>query len=293
MPHRQAPAGRMSTVLGRKLGGELHRLRDTSGLSQPQAAAALTATQTKIAKIERGVSPVREPDLHTLCDLYGVARNSPLRNRFLALAHADRQRRRASGWWKEYSTLGDLVEYIQLEDGASTIRTYQNHLVPGLLQTAQYARAVASADDVWQDADEVEHFVQARLARQARLTRENPLHLHAVVCEAALRQQVGGRTTMRFQLQRLVEASAMPNVTLQVLPFSAGAHASMTGPFVIVGFDEPTSLDVVYVETAGTTLWLESEEDAERHRGLFDNVCRSALSPDESRTLISDLSEEM
>ena len=292
MASRQAATGRMSTVLGRKLGGELLQLREGSSLTQPQAAAALTATQTKIVKIERGFSPVRDPDLHALCDLYGLPRDSSTRDRLLALAQTDRERRRASGWWKEYSELGDLIEYFQLEDGASSIRSYQNQLVPGLLQTPQYARAVTVADDAWQDPDEIEQFVEARLARQARLAGDHPLQLWAVLSEAVLRQQVGGPAVMGEQLEHILRAAEMPNVKLQVLPFNAGAHAGMSGPFVIVGFEEPASLDVVYVETAGSTLWREREDDAQRHRGLFNSVRRSALSPEDSRALVSGLIKE-
>nr|WP_280672541.1 DUF5753 domain-containing protein [Kitasatospora sp. MAP12-44] len=270
----------------------LLELRDAKGLTQPQAAAALTATQTKIVKIERGFSPVRDPDIHALCDLYEVGRTDPLRSRLLGLAQADRERRRASGWWREYTELGDLVEYIQLEDGAASIRTYQNQLVPGLLQTPQYARAIAVADDAWQDPDEIEQFVQARLARQARLTDSRPLELWAVLSEAVLRQQVGGRDGMLEQLEHIFEATAMSNVKIQVLPFAVGAHASMNGTFVIVGFEEPASLDVVYLETASSTLWLERDQDASRHRGMFDGVRRSALSPEDSRALVSNLIKE-
>ncbi len=292
MANRQPAAGRLSTVLGRKLGGMLLELRDARGLTQPQAAAALTATQTKIVKIERGFSPVRDPDLHALCDVYGIERSDPLRNRLLGLAQADRERRRASGWWREYTELGDLVEYIQLEDGAASIRTYQNQLIPGLLQTPHYARAVAVAHEAWQDPDEIEQFVEARIARQARLTDQRPLELWAVLSEAVLRQQVGGQAAMRGQLEHLLDSTSLTNVKLQVLPFAAGAHASMSGPFVIVGFEEPASLDVVYLETAGSTLWLERDEDANRHRRLFDGVRRSALSPEDSRVLVCDLIKE-
>jgi hypothetical protein len=221
-----------------------------------------------------------------------VGRKSPTRTRLLALAKADRDRRRASGWWKEYTELGDLIEYIQLEDGAASIRTYQNQLIPGLLQTKQYARAVAVAHEAWQDPDEIEQFVAAKIARQARLTEEKPLQLWAILSEAVLRQEVGGIPIMREQYERLMDASAMPNVKLQVLPFKAGAHAAMTGPFVIVGFDEPAALDVVYLETVASSQWLEAEEDAHRHRGLFDSVRRAALSPEDSRTLVSDLIKE-
>ncbi|MFE9409359.1 helix-turn-helix domain-containing protein [Streptomyces sp. NPDC006704] len=282
----------MSTVLGRKLGGELLKLREAKKLTQPQAATFLTATQTKIVKIERGFSPVRDPDLHALCDLYDVGRDSPVRVRLLALAKADRERRRASGWWKEYTELGDLIEYIQLEDGASTLRTYQNQLIPGLLQTPEYARAVTVAHGAWQDPDEIEQFVQARLARQARLTDEKPIELWAILSEAALRQQVGGPATMRQQLERVLDAGEMQNVKIQVLPFKEGAHAAMSGPFVIVGFEEPAALDVVYLETVASTLWLEGEEDANRHRSLFDSVRRASLSPEDSRALVSSLIKE-
>ncbi|MCB5908639.1 helix-turn-helix domain-containing protein [Streptomyces pinistramenti] len=292
MTTQQASAVRKSTVLGRKLGGELLKLRVAQGLTQPQAAKHLTATQTKVAKIERGAVPVRDPDLHALCDLYGLERVGPARDRLLALAKADRERRRAKGWWEEYTDLGDLLEYIQLEAGASRIRTFQNQLVPGLLQTPEYARAVVVADDVWEDPDEVDRFVSARIDRQARLTEDKPLELWAVLSEAVLRQQVGGPTVMRGQLERLVEASTMPNVKLQVWPFEAAAHASMSGPFVIVGFEEPAALDVIHVETAGSRLWLEREDDANRHRGLFDSVRRQALSPDDTRARLASFIKE-
>lgn len=292
MTNRRGDAGRRSTVLGRKLGGELLSLREAKKLTQPQAAAALTATQTKIVKIERGFSPVRDPDLNELCDLYGVERNGAAHERLLALAKADRERRRASGWWKEYTELGDLVEYIQLEDGAASIRTFQNQLIPGLLQTAKYARAVAAAHVSWEDPDEIDQFVGSKVARQARLTDEKPLELWAILSEAVLRQEVGGTATMQEQLDHLMEVSAMPNVRLQVLPYKAGAHAAMSGPFVIVGFEEPAALDVVYLETVAASQWLEGEADANRHRNLFDSVRRAALSPADSRTLVSGLIKE-
>ncbi|MFI0904193.1 helix-turn-helix domain-containing protein [Streptomyces sioyaensis] len=292
MTRQQLDAGRKSTVLGRKLGGELLKLRDAKGLTQPQAAQHLTATQTKIAKMERGFSPVRDPDLHALCDLYGLDRAGPERARLIALAKTDRERRRAKGWWEEYTDLGDLLEYIQLEAGASRIRTFQNQLVPGLLQTPEYARAVAVADDAWEDPDEVDQFVAARISRQARLTDDRPLELWAVLSEAVLRQHVGGPAVMRGQLERLLEVSTMPTVKLQVWPFEAAAHAAMSGPFVIVGFEEPASLDVVYLETAGSRLWLEREEDANRHRKLFDSVRRIALSPEDTRVRLTSLLKE-
>ncbi|MEU5212001.1 helix-turn-helix transcriptional regulator [Streptomyces sp. NPDC020742] len=293
MTSQRVGDGRKSTVLGRKLGGELLRLRDAKGLTQPQAARHLTATQTKIAKMERGFSPVRDPDLHALCDLYGLDRTGPERERLIALAKTDRERRRAKGWWEEYTDLGDLVEYIQLEAGASRIRTFQNQLVPGLLQTPEYARAVAVADDVWEDPDEVDQFVAARISRQARLTDDQPLELWAVLSEAVLRQQVGGPGVMRAQLERLLQASSMFNVKLQVWPFEAPAHAAMSGPFVIVGFEEPASLDVVYLDTAGSKLWLEREDDANRYRRLFDSVRRIALSPEDTRARLASLIKEI
>ncbi|MFD5078775.1 DUF5753 domain-containing protein [Streptomyces sp. NPDC058371] len=274
------------------MGGELLRLRDEAGLTQPQAAAALSATAAKVAKMERGWVPFRDPDIRILCDLYGV--NAPrVVERLLSLAKTDRERRKARGWWNQYPELRSLVEYVALEDIATSVRTWQGAFVPGLLQTPDYARALAVGNADWGDPDEIERFVEAKVARQERLTDSNSLQLWAVVGEGALRQLVGGREAMRVQLAHLVESVRLPNVKLQVVPFLAGSHPGMTSAFSVVSFAEPGAMDVVYMDTTSSTLWLESEADAVRHNAKFERIARNGLALRDSVDLIERIRKEL
>ncbi|MGW7264301.1 helix-turn-helix domain-containing protein [Streptomyces sp. NPDC054842] len=282
----------VSTVLGRRLGGELLRMREERGLRQAEAAEALTASAPKVAKIERGQVPMRDPDVRALCHLYGERDESAI-ERLLALAKADRERRKAHGWWNQYPQLGAMVEYVALEDIATNVRTWQLAVVPGLLQTPDYARALAVGNGHWEDPDEIEPFVESRMARQTRLGGERPLELWAVVHEGALRQLVGGRQVMREQLGHLLDVARQSNVKLQVLPFLAGAHPGMTSAFTIVSFAEPGALDVVHLDTTSSTLWLESDTDADRHNGLFDRITRLGLAQRASAALIDGILKEM
>ncbi|MEY9992593.1 transcriptional regulator with XRE-family HTH domain [Streptomyces sp. V4I8] len=282
----------ITTVLGRRLGGELLHMRESCGLRQMQAAEALTASVTKVAKIERGQVPMRDPDVRALCHLYGQ-NDEVVIGKLLALAKADRERRKAHGWWNQYPQLQSMVEYVALEEIATNIRTWQLAIVPGLLQTPDYARALAVGNGHWEDPDEIEPFVESRMARQARLDGESPLELWAVVHEAALRQLVGGRDVMRAQLEHLLGLARRPNVKLQVLPYLAGAHPGMTSAFTIVSFTEPGALDVVHVDTASSTLWLESNTDADHHNGLFERLTRLSLAQRNSVRLIDGILKEM
>ncbi|MFI6015378.1 helix-turn-helix domain-containing protein [Streptomyces sp. NPDC051243] len=279
-------------MLARKLGGELLRLREKAGLTQPQAAEALSATAAKVAKMERGWVPLRDPDIRALCELYGTTDPDAV-GRLLRLARTDRERRKAKGWWNQYPGLRSLVEYVALEDIATNVRTWQSAIVPGLLQTADYARALAVGNGSWEDPDEIEPFVESRMTRQGRLKAENPLELWAVVHEGALRQLVGGREVMRSQLGHLIDVSRQPNVKLQVLPFLAGAHPGMTSAFTIVSFAEPGAMDVVYMDTTSSTLWLESGEDAVRHNDTFERIARGGLAPRDSTELIERIRKEL
>ncbi|MBA2945317.1 DUF5753 domain-containing protein [Streptomyces himalayensis] len=283
---------RVSTVLARKLGGELLRLRDEASLTQPQAAAALSATAAKVAKMERGWVPFRDPDIRILCELYGVT-DPKVVERLLSLAKTDRERRKAKGWWNQYPELRSLVEYVALEEIATGVRTWQGAFIPGLLQTPDYARALAVGNADWDDPDEIERFVEAKVARQARLTDDKPISLWAVVGEGALRQLVGGREVMRVQLARLVEASRLPNVKLQVVPFLSGSHPGMTSAFSVVSFAEPGAMDVVYMDTTSSTLWLESEADAARHNATFERIARNGLALRDSVALIERIRKEL
>ncbi|GHH94931.1 helix-turn-helix domain-containing protein [Streptomyces capillispiralis] len=281
-----------STVLGRQLGDELRRLRETAGLTTAQAAEALDCTKGKISRIENGRVTVRIPDLTAMLLAYGST-DADLRGRLSTLARkANRRRRR--GWWNQYGpVLADTYrDYIALEAMAGTIRTFQAQLVPGLLQTPEYIRAVTVASHQWRTADEIEQFVQVRLARQERLVSDSPLQLWAVLSEAVLLQQVGGPEVMAAQLEQLLTSSEQPNVTIQVLPFSRGAHASMFGPYVVLGFPEEAALDVVLADNPTGSMWLEREAEVARYQELFDAARTSALSPVESRTVIRRRAKE-
>ncbi|WP_435238432.1 helix-turn-helix domain-containing protein [Streptomyces sp. YPW6] len=291
--NRATPQGnRTSTVLGRRLGSELLRLRDASGKTQQQAAQVISATNSKIVKMERGWVPMRDPDIRTLCDFYGLEDEKAV-GRLLEVARVDRERRKARGWWNQYPELRSLVEYVALEDIAKSVRTWQGAFIPGLLQTPDYARALAVGNADWGDPDEIERFVEAKIARQARLTDSDPLALWAIVGEGALRQLVGGREVMRAQLAHLAEAAAEPHVTVQIVPFLAGSHPGMTSAFSIVSFAEHGAMDVVYMDTTSSTLWLESEMDADRHNITFGRIARNGLAPRDSIALIERIRKEL
>ncbi|MFJ7155382.1 helix-turn-helix domain-containing protein [Streptomyces sp. NPDC101118] len=283
---------RVSTVLARRLGGELLRLRDAAGLTQPQAAQALSATAAKIAKMEHGWVPFRDPDVRALCELYGV-RDEEFVARLLNLARLDRERRKTKGWWRNDPSMGGMAEYVAMEDAATHIRTWQLALVPGLLQSPDYIRALGVSGDWWKHPDEIETLVDLRVKRQARLWGDVPLQFHAVIWEAALRQEVGGPAVMRAQLNHLAEMARRPNVNVQVLPFRAGAHDGLAGAFNLISFAEPGSIDVAYVEDKASAVWVESMEGSAVYGKAFDRLSRASLAPRDSIDLILSISKGM
>jgi transcriptional regulator with XRE-family HTH domain len=269
-----------SSVLGRRLGGELLKLRTAAGLTQPQAAKVLTASTAKVAKMERGWVPIRDPDIRALCELYGV--NDPgVVSSLLELAQVDRERRKSKGWWDDFPSLGDMKEYVNLEDAATTIRAWQLTYIPGLLQTPEYIRALRD--------DPSEPFVEARLRRQRRLDADPPLTLDVVLYEAALRHLVGSPDVMAAQLEHLTTMAGRPHITLRVLPFSAGALLGMNCTFNVLSFAEPGAMDVVYMELAFTRRWVEGGKEAVQHADLFEKITARALDPSDSLSLIDDI----
>jgi transcriptional regulator with XRE-family HTH domain len=283
---------RASTVLGRRLGAELLRLRDAAGKTQQQAAAALSATGTKIVKMERGWVPMRDPDIRALCEFYGL--NDPgTRDRLLSIAKLDRERRKSKGWWQHLPRTGALNEYVAMEDVASRVRTWQLSYIPGLFQTADYQRAQAVGEGCWEDPDEIERFVEIRRKRQQRLYSERPLHVYAVIWEAALRQLIGGPTVMRGQLAHLLQLAELPHIQLQILPFRAGAHACAPSPFSIISFTDADAVDVIYMDTIGSAMWAENPTDSARCSAFFERTARQALAPHDSAALISSIRKEL
>ncbi|MFJ8675427.1 helix-turn-helix domain-containing protein [Streptomyces sp. NPDC093589] len=283
MAERQETQGNSTTtVLGRRLGGELLRLRTKVGMRQPQAAKVLSASTTKIAKMEGGWVPVRDPDIRALCALYGVD-DPAVVGGLLELARIDRERRKAKGWWNNFPDLGDMQEYVALENAAVAIKGWHLTFIPGLLQTPDYVRALRPD----------EQFVAARVARQHRLVEDPQLSLHVVIYEAALRSVVGDATVMRGQLDQLASMGRRPNVSVQVLPFSSGSQQGMDCAFSIMSFADPGAMDVVYMEIPFSRLWVEGGERAAQHDEVFERLARHALGEGESRAFLTGLSKEL
>ncbi|MYU54923.1 MULTISPECIES: helix-turn-helix domain-containing protein [Streptomyces] len=278
----------ISTVLGRRLGGELLRMREARGMRQAHAAEALTASVPKVAKMERGLVPMRDPDVRALCHLYGLD-DAQAVDALLRLAKLDRERRKSKGWWDHSAATAPLAEYIAMENVASRIRTWQLAVVPGLFQTPEYTRALVAGVGGAKTPDAVDQIVEVRRRRQERLSGENPLAMHAVISEGALRQEVGGSATMRAQLKWLLELAELPQVRLQVLPFRVGAHPCLTGPFNIVSFAEVEAVDVVYMDTVGGTVWVENAEGSAQHSSRFDRIAKVSLGAADSATLVDSI----
>jgi transcriptional regulator with XRE-family HTH domain len=285
-----------TTVLGRRLGSELLRLRTAAGLTQTHAAKALTASTTKVAKMEGGWVPVRDPDIRALCELYQV-RDPGTVGRLLELARIDRERRKAKGWWDDYTTLGVMQEYITLENAATAIKAWQPGFIPGLLQTSEYVRALrdspAGTTPLARREDPDEEFIAARLARQRRLTGTPPLTLWTLIYEATVRNFPGGPETACGQLDHLLEVAELPNITLQVFPFDAGPHQGLNSPFNIISFAEPGAMDVVYSESAFTQTWVEGGEGAASYDELFETIAERSLSEQDTLSFLHNLRKEL
>jgi len=280
MPARPSP-----TVRGRRLRHELRKIREERGLTIEQVTERSDGdwNASTISRWETGERRVRPVDLRRLLDLYDV--HGEQREVLLTLARQARER----GWWRSYT---DAVPawfevYLGLEAEADTIRDYAAELVPGLLQTADYYRAFMRAAPAAGDEETIERKAAVRLARQERLTGEDPPRLWAVLNEATIRRVVGGATTMRAQLQHIAEMADLAHVTVQVLPFRAGAHPAMDGSFIILGFPEPADPDVVYVESQAGSLYLERPPEVERYAAMYNHLMAKALDPDESQALIA------
>ncbi|GAA2364057.1 helix-turn-helix transcriptional regulator [Streptomyces carpaticus] len=285
------PGNRTSTVLGRKLGGELLRLRTAAGVKQVDAGKFLSAGNTKIAKMESGWVPMRDPDIRALCDLYGLTDQAAI-HELLTLAKMDRDRRKAKGWWTFVPESNPLSQYIAMEDVATRIRTWELAFVPGLFQTAEYTRALAVGQGDWEDPAEVESIVEVRQKRQQRLHGERPMELYAVVWEAALRQLVGGAEVMRRQLARLLDVAKLPHVRLQVLPFRAGSHPCAPGAFHILSFAESGAIDVMYTDSHTEAVVVENDTESAKYRAYFERTARLSMSQHDSLRLINDIRQE-
>jgi transcriptional regulator with XRE-family HTH domain len=270
-------------VRRRQLMTELRRLRDEAGLTQDDVARRLDWHPTKVMRIETGRTAPHPNDVRVMLGLFGVT-NPEQVAALVKLAQDARQR----GWWYSYRDvlLNRYEFFIGLEAEASSIRNFELAMVPGLLQTEDYARALISGGPMELDATEVDRRVEVRVTRQQALDRDERPQLWVIVDEAAIRRTVGGPAVMRGQLEALVTAADQARTTIQVVPYSAGAHPGQLGPFVILGFPEPSEPEVVTMETAGGNLYVDKPEEVRLYTTAFDHLRAVALSPGDTRAML-------
>jgi transcriptional regulator with XRE-family HTH domain len=277
------------TVLRRQLGAELRRLRETARRTVAEVAAELGWSESKLSRIETAHTGIRNTDLEHLLRLYDVA--AAERRRLTVLAGQARQR----AWWEAYGdALPNAYEtYIGFEAEATSIFNYEAQVVPGLLQTDEYARAVTEADGVFDHADVIDQRVAIRMARQAVLTRNPAPHLSVIIDEAVLRRPIGGVDVMRRQLMRLIEATGRPKITIQVLPFAVGAHRALAGSFVILEFSSGPDHPLVYCEGMTGGVFRSKPDELRSYWMSFEALRTAALDPGKSAELITVAAREL
>ncbi|MFH9526889.1 helix-turn-helix domain-containing protein [Streptomyces rimosus] len=281
--------GHGPVVRRRKLGAELRRQRALAGLTSDEAARRAGWHQSKVSRIETGRSGVKPGDVELLLDVYGV-RDAELRALLAALCGGGAQDGTAwRGWWHTHRDLlpPEYRDFISLEFGASRARTLETTVVPGLLQTADYARTVTRATLSDLPARQVDELVEVRMARQEVLRGARPLELWAVLDEAVLRREIASPRVMAAQLRHILDMGQLPHVRLQVLPFAAGVHIGITGPFVIFSFPLTSDLDVVVLDHLTSSLYLERKEDLRAYSDAFDTLRGRALSCEKSAEFIA------
>ncbi|WP_405101365.1 helix-turn-helix domain-containing protein [Micromonospora sp. NBC_01412] len=267
-----------------QLGAQLKRVREEADVTAEQAAEVIEVSPSTLRRIEQGRVGLKGPALNALLDRYGVA-DAELRETLLSMARTGKQR----GWWAKYGDLPNSYrQYIGLESAASEIQNFETLVVPGLLQTADYARAITTADASQPTPQAVEDRVTVRMKRQKLLTEEQ-LRLVAVIDEAVLRRQIGGADIMGGQLSALLDAQKRWNVTIQVIPFREGAYASMVSSFHILSFAEGPG--VVYIEGLTGDLYAEGE-DVQRCTRVFNSLRAAALSPTASTSMIKQIRDK-
>lgn len=278
----------------RRLGAELRALRERAGLTIEAVARELECSRSKISRLETGKGIPYSRDVRDLLDRYEV----------IDQAHRDRLMRwvvdgRRQSWWSEYSDVrapkDPLIpsnfnnRYVGHEQDASEMRSFETTVVPVLLQTEDYARAILSTLST-ADRETTDRLVAFRMRRQDRLyVDEDPLIVHMLLDEAVLRRTVGGERVMREQLKRLLHDSQRSNITVQVLPFIIGAHCSVAGSFAILDLPDSDGNDLVYLESHVGDLYLEKKHDVEVYERLFDLLVTQCMSPERTTKLLQEL----
>ncbi|MFF3465684.1 helix-turn-helix domain-containing protein [Streptomyces sp. NPDC001984] len=276
------------TTRRRQLGADLRRLRELKGLTLEEAGARVGISKATLSRYETKEGTVKWPAVDALCREYGASDEERLA--LVELAKGAK----IQGWWR---SLADPIPesmnlMLTLEDEVVREDHYACVYIPGLLQTRAYAEAVHRASEVQCGEREVRHMVEIRMKRQELLQRDEPPRIWCVIDEAVLRRRVGGSSVMREQLRHLLTISQLPHVTLQVLPFSTGAHAAAVGSFAILRGPAP-ELDVVYMDLLGGGLFMEKQPELARYRLAFEYLSAQALDLESSAELVDRISREL
>ncbi len=277
------------TVLRMLLGTQLRRLREEAGVTPEEAGYEIRGSRSKISRLEHGRVSFKSRDVADLLTLYGVT-NEQTRAGLLSLA----EQANAQGWWAKYSDiLPDWFEaYLGLEAAASLIRSFELQFVHGLFQTQAYARAVTVLGHKAAPAEEIDRRVSLRMKRQDLLHSQDAPRVWSVMDEAALRRPVGGAQVMRGQLGRLIEVAALPQVTVQVVPFRRGGHAGAGGSFTVLRFRQADLPDVAYIEQLTSALYLERRGDVDHYMEVMNRLSAEALTPAGTTRFLKEIIRE-
>jgi len=278
------------TVRRRIVGAQLRRLREAAGVTRHAAGSSIGVGESKLGRIEVGRVGLEENDVKQLLGLYGI-HNEDERDALLALAREANR----PGWLQAYSGAMPawFRPYVDLEEAAQVIRTYEVQFIPGLLQTEEYARAIMAQGASETSEAEIARRVELRLRRQRILTASNPTRMWAVIDEAALWRPIGGSEVTRAQLRALLASARLQHITVQVMPFRVGGHAGEAGAFTILRFPEPELHDIAYVEQLTGAMYLERDDDMDHYGAAMERLCVQSASPEESMDLISKIIREL
>ncbi|WP_030734646.1 helix-turn-helix transcriptional regulator [Streptomyces sp. NRRL S-31] len=279
------PAGGRPTVRSRRLGTALRQYRQAAGFDQPQAAEVIATSQARISRIESGHATPRVIEVRLLLDAYDIT-DSEVRAKLEDLAKHSKKR----GWWLEHAEhlRPDYVDHIALEDDATYIREWQPIMVPGLLQTPAYAEAVIAAGPHCIEPERAAQLVKVRTGRQAKI-EEGGASYTAILWEGVLAHPLVSVDVHREQLSAILEIGRRKNVTVQVLPFSAGVLAGYTSAFSSFSFDEEPTVEAVTMDNLRGTSVLEGAKDLTAYANAYDLLRSSALTPDASAKLVRDI----
>lgn len=272
------------TLRRRRLGSELKRCRERAGLTQENVSRHFEWHAAKVTRIETARVAVTPRDVRDLLTLYGID-DEHYREALMELARSSKQKT----WWTDYRDIMRPGNYVGLEAEASSLRAWEPIIIPGLLQTEAYIRALMRTGRSWDPPAQMDRRVALRLKRQGRLAGTNPLELTAIIDESVVRRTVGGTEVMDEQLRHLIEMAKSPNVTIQILPFDAGEHPFLGGSAALLEFRETTQLDVVYLEGLAGDLYEEQHSEVARYRAEFERLSARALDPRLTLKMIESL----